>query len=71
MSLGSCVVRPWEIAARDTGKESMFTSIAATHQLMALFLFLLSTRAAAQSVRQSHGELGLASSTSDCFFWRE
>ena len=59
MNLGSRAFRPCEMPPMDTGKEIMFTSTAATHQPMALALFLLSTRRAAQSDRQSHGEPGM------------
>ena len=71
MSLGFCVLRATDMAAKDAGKEIMFTITAAIHQPMAFALFLLSTRLAAQSGRQSHGEAGLASSISDCLFRRE
>ena len=56
MYLGSCVEALERWPARERGSESMFTSTAATHQPMALDLFLLSTRLAAQSCRQSQGD---------------
>ena len=58
--MGSEVFEMWRRQRQREGQRHHITSTAAIHQPMALDLFLLSTRLAAQSLRQSQGESGFA-----------